>query len=127
MSSWRSMFRTNKLYSDINYVLERFCEPYYGLFAHVDSLLSSGQPLPPNASLPLLAQSVLLLTQLFHDLCSQDLPPFFEDRMGDFMGDAATGKEGWLRKYLSWDKAELRGDVSWQSWEGFQADCIGRR
>lgn len=112
MSRWRSQFRTDKLYSDINYVLERFCEPYYGLFAHVDNLISSGQTSSSNASLPLLAQSLLLLTQLFYDLCSQDLPPFFEDRMGDFMGDAASGKEGWLKKYLNWDPAELRGDVS---------------
>jgi hypothetical protein len=55
---------------------------------------------------------VLLLIQLFHDLNCQDLPPFFEDRLGDFMGDAGTGKEGWLKKYLTWDRAELRGDVS---------------
>lgn len=91
-------------------MLERFCEPYYGIFAHVDQLLSSGQPLPPNASLPLLAQSVLLLTQLFHDLVSQDLPPFFEERLSDFMG--GNGKEGWLKKYLSWERPELKGDVS---------------
>ncbi|KAK1926751.1 putative importin-alpha export receptor [Papiliotrema laurentii] len=107
---WRSQFRSDRLYSEINYVLSRFCEPYYGIFSHVDQLLSSGQPLAPNASLSLLAQSVLLLTQLFHDLVSQDLPPFFEERLGDFMGDQASGKEGWLRKYLSWERAELKGD-----------------
>lgn len=29
---WRSQFRTDELYSEINFVLSRFCEPYYGLF-----------------------------------------------------------------------------------------------
>jgi len=106
------MFRTDQLYSDINYVLARFPEPYFKLFAHVDRLLSSGQPLPPNASLQHLAQAVLLLTQLFYDLNCQDLAPFFEEHMADFMGDKSSGKEGWLRKYLSWSAPELQGDVS---------------
>jgi exportin-2 (importin alpha re-exporter) len=55
---------------------------------------------------------LLLLTELFHDLNSQDLPPFFEEHLDDFMGNDAAGKEGWLRKYLSWERAELKGDVS---------------
>ncbi|KAL7424789.1 importin-alpha export receptor [Cryptotrichosporon argae] len=107
---WRSQFRSDALYSEINFVLSRFCEPYFQLFQHVDSLLStpSTQALPANSSLPLLAQSLLLLIQLFHDLSSQDLPPFFEDHMSSFMGDDAT--EGWLKKYLSWEREELRGD-----------------
>jgi len=28
------------------------------------------------------------------------------------MGNEASGKEGWLRKYLSWERPELKGDVS---------------
>ena len=105
------MFRSNKLFTDIIYVLDRFCEPYYGLFQHVDRLLSlpAGQALPPNASLPLLAQALLLLTQLFQDLTCQDLPPFFEDHIADFMGDAVSGKEGWLKKYLLWSHPALVG------------------
>ena len=111
---WRSQFRTDRLYSEINFVLSRFCQPFYELFSHVDRLLSTpaSQPLPPNASIELLAQALLLLTELFHDLNSQDLPPFFEEHLDDFMGNEAAGKEGWLRKYLSWERAELKGDVS---------------
>ncbi|WWC86346.1 uncharacterized protein L201_001219 [Kwoniella dendrophila CBS 6074] len=101
---WRSQFRTNELYSEINFVLSRFCEPYYQLFKHVDQLLQSpsSSSLPANSSLQLLSQSLLLLIQLFHDLSSQDLPPFFEDHMDEFMG--------WLRKYLDWERDELKGD-----------------
>ncbi|ORX36025.1 Cse1-domain-containing protein [Kockovaella imperatae] len=108
---WRAQFRSDKLYSEINFVLARFCQPYYELFAHVDRLLSApaGQPLPAGSSIPLLAQSLLLLIQLFHDLSSQDLPPFFEENMGSFMGEQG-GREGWLRKYLSWEREELKGD-----------------
>lgn len=110
---WRSQFRTDRLYSEINFVLSRFCQPFFDLFGHVDRLLSTpaNQPLPPNASVELLAQALLLLTELFHDLNSQDLPPFFEEHMDDFMGNDAAGKEGWLRKYLSWERAELKRDV----------------
>jgi exportin-2 (importin alpha re-exporter) len=110
---WRSQFRTDKLYSEINFVLARFCQPYFELFQHVDRLLSTpaSQPLPPNCSLPLLAQSLVLLLQLFQDLSSQDLPPFFEENLTSFMGDSGAN-EGWLRKYLSWEREELKGDVS---------------
>jgi hypothetical protein len=112
---WRSQFRTDKLYSEINLVLSKFCEPYYQLFMHVDRLLSSTEPLPANASLPLLAQSLQLLVQLFQDLSSQDLPPYFEDNLTVFMGTADGSQEGWLRKYLSWERAELKGDVSYRA------------
>lgn len=112
-SRWRSQFRTDKLYSEINFVLSRFCEPYFQLFTHVDQLLSAppSQTLPPNANIQLLGEALLLLVQLFHDLNSQDLPEFFENNMTAFMGDEAAGKEGWLRKYLSWDRPELKGEV----------------
>ncbi|WWD17783.1 hypothetical protein CI109_102225 [Kwoniella shandongensis] len=107
---WRSQFRTNELYSEINFVLSRFCEPYYRLFQHVDTLLQSPNPqtLPPNSSLALLSQTLILLVQLFHDLSSQDLPPFFEDHLSEFMGGG--DQPGWLRKYLDWEREELKGD-----------------
>ncbi|WWC58466.1 uncharacterized protein I303_101008 [Kwoniella dejecticola CBS 10117] len=101
---WRSQFRTNELYSEINFVLSRFCQPYYQLFQHVDSLIQQPNPssLPANSSLQLLSQSLILLVQLFHDLSSQDLPPFFEDHLNEFMT--------WLRKYLDWENEQLKGD-----------------
>ncbi|CAD6568832.1 MAG: importin-alpha export receptor [Tremellales sp. Tagirdzhanova-0007] len=110
---WRAQFRSDKLYSEINFVLSRFCQPYYELFGHVDRLLSAPSTSTTNASPALLAQSLLLLVQLFHDLSSQDLPPFFEENLNTFMGDPSVGNggDGWLRKYLSWESDELMGDV----------------
>ena len=54
------------------------------------------------------------MVQLFHDLSSQDLPPFFEENMTVFMGDPSIGNggDGWLRKYLSWEREDLKGAVS---------------
>lgn len=107
---WRSQFRSNKLFGEINFVLERFCQPHFKLFKHVDDLICTapGQPLPPNASLPLLAQALLLLIQIFNDLTFQDLPPFVEDHMASFFGEG--DQAGWLLKYLSWERPELVGD-----------------
>lgn len=34
--------------------------------------------------------------------------------MGVFMGAEDGSQEGWLRKYLIWERAEVRGDVSQQ-------------
>jgi exportin-2 (importin alpha re-exporter) len=52
------------------------------------------------------------LVQLFQDLSSQDLPPYFEEHLTVFMGTADGSEQGWLRKYLSWERTELKGDVS---------------
>lgn len=91
-------------------------QPHLQLFQHVDTLLSSRtEDLPPTSSVQLLAQALLLLIQLFHDLSSQDLPPFIEDNMSTYMG--------WLLKYLSWERPELKGDVS--DWCRLWLTCQG--
>jgi exportin-2 (importin alpha re-exporter) len=87
----------------------------------VDQLLfNSAAPLPAGTSLQELAQTLLLLLELFHDFTCQDLPQFFEDNLNVFMGDTekasagtTTGEEfGLIGKYLRWEKPELLGDVS---------------
>ena len=70
---------------------------------------------------------MLLLIQLFHDLSAQDLPPFFEENMAVFMGDPGQGKEGWLRKYLSWERDEVKGGVSGNVFGRCTYGCSGRR
>lgn len=78
-----------------------------------DQLLSlPTSQLPPTASLQNLAQSLLLLLQIFYDLNAQDLPEFFEDNLAVFFGNPEVGDPGLLGKYLRWDREELRGDVS---------------
>lgn len=52
----------------------------------------------------MIAQSFVLLLQLFYDLSAQDLPPFIEDNMEDICGV--------LGRWLSFSRPELEGDVS---------------
>ncbi|SCZ88440.1 BZ3500_MvSof-1268-A1-R1_Chr2-1g04412 [Microbotryum saponariae] len=80
---WRSEFRTDILFLEIKFVLDRFCAPYQQLFQQTDALLSS--PTLTADQHALLLKTILLLLQIYHDLNSQDLPEFFEDRLGDFM------------------------------------------
>jgi exportin-2 (importin alpha re-exporter) len=81
---WRAEFRTDDLFLEIKFVLERFCTPYLSLFLQTDQLLSSPTTTPTERSF--LLQTLHLLLQLYHDLNSQDLPEFFEDRLPEFMG-----------------------------------------
>ena len=100
---WRSQFRTDHLFLTIKHVLDKFCDPYFALFQvrpqnrdpsastdytsslqRVDQLLFiSAAPLPAGTSLGELAQTLLLLLELFHDFTCQDLPQFFEDNLND--------------------------------------------
>ncbi|KAI5449860.1 importin-alpha export receptor [Naganishia albida] len=116
---WRSQFRTDHLFLTIKHVLDKFCDPYYALFQRVDQLLfNTATPLPTGTSLQELAQTLLLLLELFHDFTCQDLPEFFEDNLNVFMGDVskasagtATGEEfGLIGKYLRWERPELLGE-----------------
>ncbi|KAJ9111753.1 hypothetical protein QFC22_006412 [Naganishia vaughanmartiniae] len=115
-SSRQSIYQ---LFSTIVVVLGKFCDPYFALFQRVDQLLfNSSTPLPAGTSLQELAQTLLLLLELFHDFTCQDLPQFFEDNLNMFMGDvnkagagSATGEEfGLIGKYLRWERPELLGD-----------------
>ncbi|SCV72042.1 BQ2448_4736 [Microbotryum intermedium] len=80
---WRSEFRTDTLFLEIKFVLDKFCAPYQQLFQQTDALVSS--PSLTAEQHALLLKTILLLLQIYHDLNSQDLPEFFEDRLGDFM------------------------------------------
>ncbi|WBW72905.1 karyopherin/importin beta family nuclear export signal receptor Kap109 [Schizosaccharomyces osmophilus] len=80
---WRPLFRSDALFLEIKYVLDRFCEPFLALFKQTNALLASG---PQNvASLNTLFQVILLQCKLFYDLNCQDIPEFFEDHITEFM------------------------------------------
>ncbi|GAA5999813.1 hypothetical protein JCM10207_005923 [Rhodosporidiobolus poonsookiae] len=81
---WRSEFRTDTLFLEIKFVLDRFCEPYLTIFQATDALLSNPASLTADQH-TLLLKTLLLLLQLYYDLNSQDLPEFFEDRLPQFM------------------------------------------
>ncbi|SNX87170.1 probable CSE1 - Nuclear envelope protein that mediates the nuclear export of importin alpha [Melanopsichium pennsylvanicum] len=76
---WRSAFRSDALYSEINYVLTKFALPHLDLLKRTDQKLLD--PNTPSASLPLLAEILNMALQVFYDLSSQDLPPHIEDNM----------------------------------------------
>ncbi|KAN0065033.1 importin-alpha export receptor [Thecaphora frezii] len=76
---WRSAFRSDALYSQINFVLERFALPLLELLQRLDRLLVD--PATPSAALAPLGRCLVLLLQTFYDLSAQDLPPQFEDNM----------------------------------------------
>ena len=96
---WRSETRTDRLFLEIKFVLERFCAPFFSMFQvrrarvisltpqMVDTMLSTPTQPPPATATPALLSSALLnLLELFHDLTAQDLPEFFEDNMAALMG-----------------------------------------
>ncbi|KAK4706174.1 exportin-2 (importin alpha re-exporter), partial [Phenoliferia sp. Uapishka_3] len=82
---WRSQFRTDDLFLEINFVLERFCAPYLSVFRATDALLSAPTLVPGSPEHTVLLKTLLLILQLYYDLNAQDLPPFFEDQLPELM------------------------------------------
>ncbi|KIS69121.1 putative importin-alpha export receptor [Mycosarcoma maydis] len=80
---WRSAFRTDSLYSEINYVLAKFALPHLELLKRTDQRLLD--PATPTAYLAVLGDTMNMALQVFYDLSSQDLPPQFEDNMDPIM------------------------------------------
>ncbi|KAJ2909179.1 importin-alpha export receptor, partial [Coemansia aciculifera] len=80
---WRSEFRSNSLYTTINYVLSQFTEAYMQVFVTTDKLID--EHAGNRSALQILLHSLMLLCQIYYDLNCQDLPPFFEDHMAEFM------------------------------------------
>ncbi|CAI2184411.1 17659_t:CDS:10 [Funneliformis geosporum] len=87
---YKSEFRTDPLYNEINFVLEQFVQPYWQLLQATDILITQNVNNKPQ--LQILSQTLLLLLKLFYDLNWQDLPPFFEDNAEECMS--------FLHKYL---------------------------
>jgi len=108
-SRWRSAIRTDDLYTVINYVLDRFVNPFVSFFRQTATPLLS-DPNPPNALF--VAQSQAVLMSIFYDLTCQDLPPVLEDNHSEFFGASDGSAPGWFLRFLAWDPPALRGDVS---------------
>lgn len=86
--------------------------PFLQLFRQTASLLlTKPSPNPalttPPANYALLAQSMVLLVDIFHDFTCQDLPPAIEDAHAEFFAPGT----GWFHAFLAWDPAELKTDV----------------
>ncbi|TIA48524.1 Cse1-domain-containing protein [Aureobasidium pullulans] len=97
---WRPLFRTDDLFTEINHVLSKFCEPYLTLLQSTDQQITANQN-----NKELLAQHFTTLNlsiKLFNDLSCQDLPPVFEDNLASI--------SALLLKYLSYDNPLLHTD-----------------
>ena len=80
---WRAQFRSDALFTEIKFVLTRFCDPFLALFVQVDAIIQQNST--NKQVLELALESMTLLCKLFFDLNSQDIPEFFEDHMTEFM------------------------------------------
>lgn len=97
---WRSAFRSDALYSEINYVLSKFAVPHLELLTRTDQRLLD--PATPPASLPVLGNILNVALQVFYDLSSQDLPPQIEDNMAPITEI--------LARWISQSRPELDSD-----------------
>lgn len=87
--------------------------PFLQLFRQTAGLLlSDPSPNPalttPASNYALVAQSMVLLIDIFYDLTCHDLPPAFEDGHEEFFAP----NSGWFQMFLSWNPVALSGDVS---------------
>lgn len=105
---WRAATRSDELFTVINLVLQAFSKPLLQLLQHTSTLLSTNAPGDETSTIELRAQAQVLLVDLYYDLTCQDLPPDFEDTYGLFFGPT----DGIFLKFLTWDPAQLQGDVS---------------
>ncbi|KAJ4491703.1 CAS/CSE protein [Lentinula lateritia] len=101
---WRAHVRSDLLFTEINLVFSKFMTPFLQLFRQTASLLT--QPGQSKDQYTLLAQSMVLLVDIYYDFTCQDLPPSIEDTHLEFFG--ANG--GYFTVLMSWDPAELKGD-----------------
>ncbi|SPO23873.1 probable CSE1 - Nuclear envelope protein that mediates the nuclear export of importin alpha [Ustilago trichophora] len=97
---WRSAFRSDALYSEINYVLSKFALPHLELLKRTDSRLLD--PATPTNVLPVLGNIMNVVLQVFYDLSSQDLPPQIEDNMAPITEI--------LARWISQSRPELDSD-----------------
>ncbi|KAK2460740.1 hypothetical protein APHAL10511_007210 [Amanita phalloides] len=109
---WRSQVRSDKLYSEINFVLSKFMAHFLQLFRQTSSLLLTAPSPNPPSTLPkenyvLLARNMVLLVDIFYDFTCQDLPPAIEDSYDEFFGSSP----GWFQAFLVWEPNQLRDDA----------------
>ncbi|ODQ66714.1 Cse1-domain-containing protein [Nadsonia fulvescens var. elongata DSM 6958] len=79
---WRPLFRSDDLFIEIKLVLDLFCTPFLHLTQVVDKLIDENSSDKEN--LPVLFQTMNLITKLYFDLNCQDIPEFFEDNLNTF-------------------------------------------
>ncbi|OLL26293.1 Importin alpha re-exporter [Neolecta irregularis DAH-3] len=97
---WRSQFRSDVLFTEIKFVLDRFCNPFFDLLKRVDELIE--QNARNAAALRVLLQTLFLISKISFDLNCQDLPEFFEDNLTLIFGT--------FHKYLTYTNPLMETD-----------------
>ncbi|KAF7976444.1 hypothetical protein HWV62_6681 [Athelia sp. TMB] len=100
---WRAHVRSDTLFSEINYVLGRFMDPFLQLFRHTANLLLPPASAPQGADGKGLVGQLTLLLEIYYDFTCQDLPPAIEDGHEEFFGP----EQGWFVRILSWEAGAL--------------------
>lgn len=80
---YRHEFKSQGLWIEIKYVLERFAKPFTDLFVSTVSLAEQNSTNP--AALKVIFSSLVLCAKIFNSLNAQDLPEFFEDNIQVWM------------------------------------------
>ncbi|QPG77000.1 hypothetical protein FOA43_004394 [Brettanomyces nanus] len=95
---WRPLFRSDDLFREIKFVLDKFAQPFLDLLIRVDQLIDQTSQ-GPVEKLSLLFENMLLLIKVYYDLNCQDIPEFFEDHL----------KQGMtvIHKYLKYNNGLL--------------------
>jgi exportin-2 (importin alpha re-exporter) len=108
---WRAHVRSDELFTEIIFVLEKFMTPFMQLFRQTASLLLSNSTnsaaIFPKEQYAFLAQAMILLNDIYYDFTCHDLPPAIEDSHDQFFAP----KTGWFQEFLLWDPVVLRSEV----------------
>ncbi|CAH0551581.1 unnamed protein product [Brassicogethes aeneus] len=82
---YRYEFKSNELWTEIKYVLEKLAKPLTDLLVATVNLAQTHAS-DPNA-LKIIYHSLMLICKVFYSLNFQDLPEFFEDNMQTWMSN----------------------------------------
>ncbi|PJF16661.1 hypothetical protein PSACC_03523 [Paramicrosporidium saccamoebae] len=80
---YRTEFRSDELYTEINFVLGQLASPLLEMYKALDALVESNAS--NKETLQKLLRAQILLNKIYYSLNAQDLPAFFEDNLGEFM------------------------------------------
>lgn len=79
---YRHEFKSQELWTEIKYVLDRFAKPFTDLFVATIELAKNQSNVQ---NLKIIFSSLVLCSKIFYSLNAQDLPEFFEDNISVWM------------------------------------------
>lgn len=85
---YRTERRTDELYTEINFVMGQLSGPLLELYRATEAMVEATHT--NQSALGKILRTQILLNKIFYSLSAQDLPAFFEDHLGEFMGHLKT-------------------------------------